>query len=153
TTAVTPLPRSTTPRKQNVKYALLLAMVLCASAAQAAPPEGIRTPPSPYIADAYGGTWTVGSDAAVLRNVDCMSNDVVWQLFYFCDTMFALTRDGQWQRFIGSGWVNVDRDPQASVDGTRTPPGALINDNYGGIWTIGSNQEVLRNGYIMSNGY
>jgi len=39
-----------------------------------------------------------------------------------------------------------------SPDGTTVPPATQIVDNPGGVWTIGANQAILRNGVQAAGG-
>jgi hypothetical protein len=135
---------------------LLLVLLILAGGAPAAAQDAIRTPPNAAIDDGYGSRWTLGPGGAVLRDGNHMAGGVASQLMLYSDTMYALGTNGTWWRFAGTHWVDVGGDPsasQASADGTRVPPAPYINDNYGGIWTIGADLSVRRNGYHAAGGY
>jgi uncharacterized membrane protein len=49
--------------------------------------------------------------------------------------------------------LTVDVSMSPSVDGTRVPETALIVDRDLAVWTLGTGQEILRNGVQAANGY
>ena len=83
-----------------------------------------------------------------------MAGGFASQLLLYSDTIYAFGTNGTWWR-SSAGLGRVGGDPQAShnADGTRLPPAPYINDNFGGIWTIGSDLSVLRNGHHMAGGH
>lgn len=135
-----------------MKHVLLILLFLYPSLAHAASPDGTRTPPAPNIDDGLGGVWSIAADGAVLRNGYHMADGAASQLLFYSNSIYALGTTGGWWRFAGATWVNVGQDPQASADGTRTPPAPYINDNYGGIWTVAGDHSVWRNGHRMVAG-
>jgi hypothetical protein len=70
--------------------------------------------------------------------------------------------DGNWQ-WTGSGWLKIGRlcpaGPRQNANAlrNRTALGAMptrqIVDNAGGVWTIGANQAILRNGAQAAGGF
>ena len=136
-----------------MQHLLLVVILLAGSVASASAQDAIRTPPNAAIHDGNGGTWTLAPDGAVLWNGHHMAAGFASQLMLHSDTIYALGTTGTWWRFAGTTWIEVGRDPQASGDGTRVPPAPSINDNFGGIWTIASDQSIRRNGHRMADGY
>ena len=145
---------SVRPSRCRCATALLLSLlVLVPSVLHAASPDGTRLPPAPIIDDGYGGTWTLGADGAVRRNGYHMAGGYATQLLVYANAIYALGYTDGWWRFAGTSWVNVGRDPLASADGTRAPRATYLMDNTGGVWTMGANQVVIRNGVHMAGGY
>jgi Tol biopolymer transport system component len=73
-------------------------------------------------------------------------------------TIQYVTRDGSGSGVLVSDahsptWRPITGGRFASPDGTTVPAATQIIDNSGAIWTIGSNQAILRNGVQAAGGW
>ena len=122
-----------------------------------ASPDGTTVPPASQIVDNEGAVWTIGSGQAILRNgvqaAFGLGSEILWKNA----TIYVFGTDSNWWQWNGSGWVNVGPVAPGSVntspDGTTVPPASQIVDNVGAVWTIGSNQVILRNGSQAAGGF
>jgi carboxypeptidase family protein len=104
------------------------------------------------IVDGGGSVWTIGSNSFILRNG---SSVLGWQgskILWKNGSVYVLGTDSNWWQWTGSNWLNVGPtmpggSSPTSPDGTIVPTTASqIVDNTGGVWTIGGNGLILRNG-------
>jgi len=121
-----------------------------------ASPDGTTVPPASQIVDNEGAVWTIGSGQAILRNgvqaAFGLGSEILWRNA----TIYVFGTDSNWWQWTGSGWANVGPVEPGSVntspDGTTVPPASQIVDNVGAVWTIGSNEVILRNGSQAAGG-
>jgi hypothetical protein len=101
--------------------------------------------------------WTIGTNQAILRNGVQAAGGVGSKILWTSNTIYVLGIDSNWWQWTGSGWINVGPvqpggNGNTSPNGTTVPPATQILDNFGFVWTIGSNQLILRNGVQAANG-
>jgi hypothetical protein len=126
-------------------------------------PDGTMVPTNAsQIVDASGAIWTIGSNAAILRNGVQAAGGWGSKIYWKSSTIYVLGTDNNWWQWTGSGWLNVgpttpgggSTGGTTSPDGTTVPTNASqIVDANGAIWTIGSNAVILRNGVQAAGGY
>jgi uncharacterized delta-60 repeat protein len=119
-------------------------------------PDGTTVPSAGQIVDDSGAVWTIGANQAILRNGGQAAGGLGSQILWQSGTIYVLGTDNNWYQWTGSWWLNVGPvQPGAtgiSPDGTTVPAAAQIVDNAGGVWTIGVNQAILRNGAQAAGG-
>ncbi|MEO8256963.1 MAG: hypothetical protein ABI868_06410 [Acidobacteriota bacterium] len=131
----------------------------------AASPDGTTVPGAASVIDNALNVWTIGSGQVILRNGTPAGGGYGSQILWYQGVIYVLGTDANWWRWTGSAWSNVgptSPSPQApppsggssaSPDGTRVPGAASIIDNALNVWTIGSEQVILRNGAPAGGGY
>jgi hypothetical protein len=124
---------------------------------QVASPGGTTVPTATQIIDNGGAIWTIGSNQAILRNGVQAAGGWGSKILWTSNTIYVLGTDSNWWQWTGVGWTNVGATVPggqlASPDGTTVPIATQIIDNGGAIWTIGSNQAILRNGVQAAGGW
>jgi len=118
------------------------------------------------IVDANLAVWTIGSNAAILRNGVQAAGGWGSKIYWKNSTIYVLGNDNNWWQWTGSGWLNVGPTQPGpttpppttgSPDGTMVPTTASqIVDNSGAVWTMspaGSSYAILRNGVSAAGGY
>jgi hypothetical protein len=120
-------------------------------------PDGTTVPPASQIVDASGAVWTIGTNGVILRNGVQAANGVGSKILWYSNTIYVLGTDSNWWQWTGSSWVIYGPTQPGLVvnpspNGTTVPPAAQIVDNLGAVWTIGSNQVILRNGVQAAGG-
>ncbi len=111
------------------------------------------------ITDTNGTVWTIGSNQQIYRNgtVIASSSGVV-TLFWDGTTLYQLNSVGNWytQPLDGSAGTLQAGAPagyyvvspaNTQVNGTT----GSITDTNGTVWTIGTNQQVYRNGTVVTS--
>jgi hypothetical protein len=121
-------------------------------------PDGTLVPPASQIVDASGAVWTIGANAAILRNGVQAAGGWGSKILWYSGAIYVLGTDDNWWQWTGSGWTNVGPVQPGTVvnsspNGTTVPPATQIVDTIGAVWTIGSNQVILRNGVQASGGF
>ena len=124
---------------------------------QTASPSGTRVPVFASITDASLAVWTIASGQQILKNGIQAANGSGTQILWFQNTIYVPGADGTWYKWMGSNWaVNGSTDPSgtatASPSGTSVPPAPSITDNSLAVWTIGSGQQILKNGVQAAGG-
>jgi hypothetical protein len=120
-------------------------------------PDGTTVPPAGQITDNVGAVWTIGVNQVILRNGIQAAGGVGSEILWTSSTIYVLGTDSNWWQWTGSGWVNFGptqpgSGPTTSPNGTTVPPATQIVDNLGVIWTIGTNEVILRNGVQAAGG-
>jgi hypothetical protein len=125
---------------------------------QLASPDGTTVPTATQIVDNSAVIWTIGSNEAILRNGVQAAGGWGSKILWTSNTIYVLGIDSNWWQWTGSNWLNVGPTTPGgsggtSPDGTLVPTTATqIVDTSGAIWTIGTNQAVLRNGVQAAGG-
>jgi hypothetical protein len=118
-------------------------------------PDGTMVPPASQIVDNVNAVWTIGAGGVILRNNVQAAGGWGSKILWKNTTIYVLGTDNNWWQWTGAGWRSVGPSQPGgatSPDGTMVPPAAQIVDNAGAIWTIGTNQAILRNGVQASSG-
>ena len=119
------------------------------------------------IVDSSMATWTLASDARVLRNGVHAANGYGTIIYWYASTIYVFGTDSNWWTWNGSGWtVYGPTKPGTSSSGgstsapTVSPDGAMVPTTTNAIvdsslatWTLASDTRVLRNGAQAANGY
>ena len=126
-------------------------------------PDGTTVPTNAsQIVDANLAVWTIGGNAAILRNGVQAAGGYGSKIYWKNSTIYVLGTDNNWWQWTGSGWLNVGPTTPGggSTGGTTSPDGTMVPtsasqivDANGAIWTIGSNAVILRNGVQAAGGY
>jgi len=125
---------------------------------QLASPDGTTVPTATQIIDNSGAIWTLGSNAAVLRNGAQVGGAWASTIYWKTSTIYVYGLDLNWWQWTGSTWVNLGPAMPGGAtggtgSGTTSPDGTMIPttasqivDAAGAVWSLGSNTAVLRNG-------
>ena len=121
--------------------------------------DGTEVPPSSHIIDAAHGRWTIGDGGALLRDGIHVGGGYGLSLLWTGGTLYAYAWDGQWWRWVGTGWMlhgptrPATGGNETSRDGTAVPPAGEVIDATHALWTLGANGETLRDGIHAGGGY
>jgi hypothetical protein len=125
-------------------------------------------PPAPQIVDASGGVWTINSSHQILLNGNWAGGGTGLEILWVNSTIYALGSDGtHWWKWGSGGWTGVGTTQPTSSSTPTTPPSGgtasasgtdvpqtatQIVDAAGAVWTIATNQQILRNGAWAAGG-
>jgi hypothetical protein len=132
--------------------------------------DGTRVPNSSSIVDSSSAVWTLGPNFEILRNGSQASGGYGFQILWYQGTIFCQGDDYNWWRWTGSGWqFYSSADPNGgatasniesgngslatSPSGTKVPNVASLVDSSLNVWTLGSGQQILRNGSQVGQSY
>ena len=99
------------------------------------------------IVDGDGNVWTIGANAAILRN-GIVTQGVGTKILFSGGNIYVYGTDDNWWQWDGGGWTSATNIARSAVssDGTTVPPAAQVVDSAGAVWTISADAAILRNG-------
>jgi hypothetical protein len=122
---------------------------------------GAQTPTATFTASPFSITagqqssltWSTGNatSASIDQGIGVVASSGSRVVSPSTTTTYTLSVAGSNGSTSRTATVTVT--PALTSDGTMVPPAAQIVDSQGGIWTLGPNQAILRNGTLAAGGY